>query len=148
MGTLRRTIGVIHVAKKTCGNDGLTTKQRIFANAYLECYNASEAARRAGYSLKTAGVIGKENLQKPKIKKYIEQRLGSLEKAQIASVDEVLCFFTSVMRGEGKDGQGDPPRWSDRLKAAAELMARYTAAESRQGDDAPRIIDSRPEGRS
>lgn len=45
----------------------LTEKQRLFVAAYLENPNATQAAVKAGYSEKTAGVIGYENLQKPQI---------------------------------------------------------------------------------
>ena len=46
----------------------LTPKQRAFADFYIELGNATEAARRAGYSAKTAKSIGAENLTKPDIK--------------------------------------------------------------------------------
>ena len=50
----------------------LTPKQKAFADYYIETGNATEAAIRAGYSKKTARVIGQENLTKPAIKQYIE----------------------------------------------------------------------------
>jgi phage terminase small subunit len=50
----------------------LTPKQRIFIAEYVNCYNATEAARRAGYSEKTAYKIGSENLKKPQIFKQIQ----------------------------------------------------------------------------
>ena len=52
----------------------LTPKQRAFADFYIELGNAAEAARRAGYSAKTAKSIGAENLTKPDIKIYIARR--------------------------------------------------------------------------
>lgn len=45
----------------------LTNKQQAFVREYLIDLNASAAARRAGYSIKTAGKIGQENLLKPEI---------------------------------------------------------------------------------
>ena len=45
----------------------LTRKQRQFVQEYLLDYSASAAARRAGYSKRTARVIGFENLTKPAI---------------------------------------------------------------------------------
>jgi phage terminase small subunit len=45
----------------------LTPRQRRFVEEYLIDLNATEAARRAGYSTKTAGQIGHENLKKPEI---------------------------------------------------------------------------------
>lgn len=45
----------------------LTPRQTRFVDEFVLCGNASEAARRAGYSEKTAGAIATENLQKPAI---------------------------------------------------------------------------------
>lgn len=46
---------------------GLTPKQQRFVDEYLIDLNATQAAIRAGYSQKTAGAIGSENLTKPEI---------------------------------------------------------------------------------
>ncbi len=43
--------------------DGLLPKQAAFVREYLLCGNATQAALAAGYSPKTARVIGQENLQ-------------------------------------------------------------------------------------
>lgn len=45
----------------------LTPKQQRFVDEYLKDPNATAAAKRAGYSKKTAGFIGSENLKKPYI---------------------------------------------------------------------------------
>lgn len=49
----------------------LTAKQRKFCEEYLIDLNATQAAIRAGYSEKTAAIIGFENIRKPNIAKYI-----------------------------------------------------------------------------
>jgi phage terminase small subunit len=46
-------------------SDKLTDKQQAFIEAYLTCWNATQAAIDAKYSKKTARVIGPENLSKP-----------------------------------------------------------------------------------
>lgn len=51
----------------------LTSKQQRFVSEYLQTGNATEAAKRAGYSEKTAFRIGAENLQKPAISRAIER---------------------------------------------------------------------------
>ena len=76
----------------------LTPKQQKFADAYIECGNASDAARKAGYSKKTARVIGQENLLKPAIKDYIDVRIKELASERVASQQEVLEFLTRIMR--------------------------------------------------
>lgn len=76
----------------------LTEKQERFIDYYIELGNATEAARRAGYSEKTAKQIGSENLTK--LDFFIKERLKELEDARIAKAEEVLKYLTSVMRGE------------------------------------------------
>lgn len=78
----------------------MTPKQKRFGDEYLIDLNATQAAIRAGYSKKTARVIGQENLLKPAIKEYIEKRLAEKESELIAGQDEVLKYLTSVMRRE------------------------------------------------
>lgn len=117
----------------------LTPKQKAFADYYIECGNATEAARKAGYSEKTCRSIGAENLTKPDISAYIAERMQPIEKDRIASADEVLAFFTSVMRGEVKDQFGLDAALSDRLNAGKELMKRHTAAESAGDRNAAKI---------
>ena len=123
----------------------LNRRQKAFADFYLECGNATEAARKAGYSEKTCRSIGAENLTKPDISAYIAERMQPIEKDRIASADEVLQFFSSVMRGKIKDQFGLDAALSDRLNAAKELMKRYAAADNTTRADVPQIIDRRPE---
>ena len=78
----------------------LTAKQQRFCDEYLVDLNATQAAIRAGYSKKTASVIGIENLRKPYIREYIDKRLAEKEAELIADQDEVLKYLTSVMRRE------------------------------------------------
>ena len=117
----------------------LNRRQKAFADFYLECGNATEAARKAGYSEKTCRSIGAENLTKPDISAYIAERMQPIEKDRIASADEVLAFFSSVMRGEIMDQGGLDAAISDRLNAGKELMKRHMAAESASDRNAARI---------
>ena len=105
--------------------DKLTMKQKAFADFYIECGNATEAAIRAGYSKKAAQQIGSENLLKPLISAYLEQRMEQIENERIATGEEVLKYLTSVMRGEEKDQFGLDPSLQDRTKAAELLGKRY-----------------------
>lgn len=105
----------------------LTPKQKAFADAYIETGNASEAARRAGYSEKTAKQMGSENLSKRDVSEYIKSRMADLEAQHVATADEVMRFFSSVMRGEVKDQFGLDASLQDRLNAGKELMKRYAA---------------------
>lgn len=109
----------------------MTPKQKAFAEYYLESGNASEAARKAGYSKKTAYSIGTENLQKPEISRYIKERMAAQDAARVASADEVLRFYTSVMRGDVSDQFGLEAALAERLKAADALMKRHAAGDER-----------------
>ena len=51
----------------------LRPKQKKFCEEYLIDLNATQAAIRAGYSKKTAFIIGHENLRKPNIDKYLKK---------------------------------------------------------------------------
>lgn len=54
----------------------LTDKQEMFCREYLVDLNATQAAIRAGYSEKTAPVIGSENLTKPNVQDRIAELKG------------------------------------------------------------------------
>ena len=119
----------------------LTLKQKKFADEYIISGNATDAAKKAGYSEKTANRIATENLSKPVIKLYIDQRIKELDDKKIAKQEEVLQYLTSVLRGESKsaivvvEGLGDgvseartvkkTPDEKERLKAAELLGKRY-----------------------
>lgn len=100
-------------------------KQKAFADYYIETGNATEAALRAGYSKKTSYSIGNENLKKPEVLSYIDERMQEIEDNRIAKGDEVLKYLTGVMRGEVKDQFGLDPSLQDRTKAAELLGKRY-----------------------
>jgi phage terminase small subunit len=74
----------------------LTPKQQIFINEYLKCWNATEAARQAGYSEKTARAIGAENLTKP----YIWDRIQQALRESAMSAEEVLMRLGDHARGD------------------------------------------------
>lgn len=81
----------------------LTLKQQRFADEYIICGNATEAAIRAGYAKRSAQQVGSENLLKPVIKAYIDERLDELKSEKVADQQEVLEYLTSVMRGQTQE---------------------------------------------
>ena len=110
----------------------LTPKQKAFADEYLICGNATEAARKAGYNPKSARQIATENLAKPSISAYIAERQKQIEDSRIANIKEVLEFYSSVLRGEIKDQFDMDASLSDRLAAGRELMKRYEKADEQE----------------
>lgn len=103
----------------------LTPKQKAFADEYIICGNATQAAKKAGYSEKTAHVIGGENLKKPAISAYIAERMRPTEEKRIATADDVLMFFTRVLNGEEKDAFGLDVSVQDRISAGKEILKRH-----------------------
>lgn len=103
----------------------LTARQKAFADYYIECGNASEAARRAGYKGNNLNNIASENLAKLGIRSYIDERMKEIESKSIATAEEVLRFLTSTMRGEVNDQFGLDPSLQDRLKASELLGKRH-----------------------
>lgn len=112
----------------------MTPKQKAFADEYLICGNATEAAKKAGYSDKTAAVIGAQNLTKLNVLKYIAERQKKIDDSRIADATEVLKFYSAVMRNEEKDQFGLDAALSDRISAARELMKRYERTDDGRKD--------------
>lgn len=115
----------------------LTEKQKAFCDFYIESLNATESAIKAGYSEKTAKEVGYENLTKPHLKKYIDERMASKENDRIASQDEILQILTNIARGITEEevvsftNLGEEcrttrkPTTKDRIKASELLGKRY-----------------------
>lgn len=118
----------------------LTPKQKAFADEYLKCGNAAEAARNAGYSERTAAVIGNENLKKPNVLAYIAERQKQIEDSRIASAAEVQRFYSAVLRGEIKDQFGIEASLDTRMAAGRELMKRHERAEGQKTDTGGIVI--------
>ena len=68
----------------------LTPKQARFVQEYLIDLNAAQAAIRAGYSAKTARVIGHENLTKPDIAAAIEKAMAERAERTELTADWVV----------------------------------------------------------
>jgi len=74
----------------------LTAKQEKFCNEYLINLNATQAAIRAGYSEKTAAVIGAENLIKPNIANFIQERQKELQEETGITQKRVLEEYAKI----------------------------------------------------
>ena len=56
----------------------LTAKQERFIAEYLLDLNATQAAIRAGYPVKSAYSVGSENLKKPEIREVVDEKLQEI----------------------------------------------------------------------
>ena len=121
----------------------LTEKQKRFADYYIETGNASDSAIKAGYSKKTAPEMGHENLKKPHLRLYIEERLQEMSDKRIMKAEEAMQLLTSIARNEEKEeviafGEGGSEivkkgmGAKDRLKALELIGKRYAMWTDRQ----------------
>lgn len=104
--------------------DKLTPKQKKFCDEYLKLGNATQAAKNAGYSEKTAYRTGADNLKVPHILDYINARQEQIASKDIADIEEIMQYLTDVMRGKIKDQFDLDASLSERTKAAQELLKR------------------------
>ena len=92
----------------------LNEKQKAFCEHYAACLNATEAAKRAGYSEKTAYSIGQRLLKKAEIKEYFQQLTKPVQAARVATINEVLEYLSKTMRNAEEATR-------ERTKAAQQL---------------------------
>jgi phage terminase small subunit len=92
----------------------LTEKQRLFIDYYLTHFNATRAAKEAGYSHNTARFIAAENLSKPNIREKIDERVKEI----ISQTDEkraaLIQFWFDIM-------QDDEASEGGKLRASEDL---------------------------
>lgn len=102
----------------------INIRQKAFADEWLKCGNATEAAIKAGYSKKYAGTNADKLLKNTKIAAYITERQKQIEDSRIADVAEVMQFFTRILRNEEKDAFGLDISAADRMSAGREILKR------------------------
>jgi len=81
----------------------LTRKQALFCKEYLVDLNSTAAARRAGYSQKTAKAIGQENLTKPVIIEQIKKELEKRSEKTGINAETVLKELHGLATFDPKD---------------------------------------------
>lgn len=74
----------------------------------------------------------KDMLNKPNIRKMVKQIMEERTKKTIAESNEVMEYFTSVMRGEVKDQFGLDAPLTERTNAAKELAKRTVDVDLRK----------------
>ena len=135
----------------------MNEQQKRFADYYIECGNATEAYKRAGYKAKgnSAEVNASRLLSNAKVREYIDKIIASKQSERIASQDEILEYLTKVMRGEVTEEVPIPTKKGvslveveagvkDRTKAAELLGKRYvlwTDKQQLEGNLGVTIVD-------
>lgn len=114
----------------------LTAKQKKFADNYIKTGNATQSAIDAGYKKSSAQQIGSENLLKPVIKSYIDEKMKEIESERIMGAQEALEFLTNVVRGKELETKvvttqfdvstvNVPADVKTKISAAKEILKRY-----------------------
>ena len=81
----------------------LTLKQKMFCKEYIIDFNATQASIRAGYSVKTAQMIGSENLSKPMIQKRVAKLLKKRRKKYNLTAERVAEELGKLAFADSKD---------------------------------------------
>lgn len=115
----------------------LTPKQKAFCDEYLTDLNGTRAYKKIYKSAKkdiTARTNASKLLTNANVKAYIAERMKEIQTEKTADLEEVIRFFSSVMRGEVKDQFDLDATISDRLSAGRELMRWYEKADGEEKD--------------
>ncbi len=102
----------------------LTDKQERFVQEYLIDLNATQAAIRAGYSERTAGQIGEQNLKKLEIQNAIHIAQQEISKRNDITIDRVLNEYAKIAFSDVRNilttdgGLKDAFEWDDETAGA------------------------------
>ena len=107
----------------------MNQRQRAFCEAYLKCGNAAEAARKAGYSARTARSIGQRLLTYADIREYLADRNAEIMAENTATLEEIRSFWTTTMRDQ-------EAKQADRHKASELLSKALLLERSREEERA------------
>jgi len=126
--TLVKSVNSVDKVFFTNAGHKLTLKEHQFINSFMVNGDVALAAKDSGYKLKdnndTWAKVGNRVLKRNYIYEELLYRLEELDKAAIADADEIMQYFTGVMRGEIKDQFGLDAPLSERTSAAKELAKR------------------------
>ena len=99
----------------------LDFREARFIDAYMVNYDGKEAVEKAGYKVKDKSAKARNLLNKDYIADEIAYRTELYASQCIADRQEVMEYFTAVMRGEIKDQFDLDAPLSERTAAAKEL---------------------------
>jgi phage terminase small subunit len=129
----------------------LTEKQKIFCREYIYDWNATRAAKVAGYSEASAYSIGSENLRKPEIQAYITEVQKDLEKTagisrlRVLREHEKLAFSSIAHLHQTWITRTEFENLTDEQKSAIAQIETQTRVEMRydpvSGEDTPIQVD-------
>ena len=112
----------------------LTDKQAAFVREYVQDFNGTQAAIRAGYAPDSARQQASKNLSKPDIQEAITQFRAEADSAAVATLQECLEALTEIIRASlphTMDDQGRVilERLRDYPRALQEITTRVDIGE-------------------
>ena len=118
----------------------LTPLQAKFIDKYIETGNGKQSVIEAEKKKKNPAQMAQKLLNIPYINEEIRYRLEQHKSESIASAEEIMQYFTDVMRGKILDQFGLEASLSERTKAAQELAKRQIDIPNRlAGNEQPKL---------
>jgi phage terminase small subunit len=106
----------------------LNDRQKLFVKYYIATLNATESAKRAGYSHKTAAEIGYELLNKPQIAEAVQKGVDKkMSKAEVTA-EQVLAELAKIAMMDEDELEEWAKKFGMRVSdktRALELLGKY-----------------------
>ena len=140
----------------------LTERKKLFCDYYIISLNATDAARKAGYSSKSANGLKNKAyklMKEPDIKEYIAERLKQKEADLIVKQNDILKYLSGCVLGLEKENKiyilraGNKGNYNDELIEketdlqprdrikAAEIMAKiYKLMDKNENTEPQKVI--------
>lgn len=119
----------------------LRPKVKVFVREYAKDLNGTQAAIRAGYSVRTAGAIASEHLQKPHVQAAIQAEQAARAKRLEITADAVVREFAILGLADMRnylrfDDKGQVYLdWANMPETATKAIAEITQEEYVEGKD-------------
>lgn len=130
--------------EKATEDTPLTALEQKFVTNYIRCGVAIQALKDTGLQLDndvSYRNLAYRMLKQPNIKAEINRVITEeLKPETVATAEEVMTYFTSVMRGEVKDQFGLEAPLSERTRAAQELAKRTIDIQNRKEGNADQVV--------
>ena len=102
----------------------MTNRQERFIREYLVDLCASKAARRAGYSVRSARSIGCRLLKKPQIQRKVAEAMELETQDAALRREQVIAELKAVAFSKASDASGAELKVAQKLKAL-ELLGKH-----------------------
>lgn len=119
------------VGRKITVDSPVTVQEAMFINVYCETGDLKQAYEEAGYTTRYSKSAVDKILALPNVAYEIKRRTYQMKRKSVATSEEVMKYFTEVMRGNIKDQFGLEAPLSERTRAAQEIAKRTIDIENK-----------------